>query len=127
MLGLIKLTAAVIIHPRSDLCMNGDCPNVVPLKKETQQKAVVYTQDIGVQPAWYIHVYCPSTFRSQLSNLNPHKAVIACKTSYHNNYSVCDGTRTYYAGVPTYLQVGEHQFVEHTLAKVWRGQMLLGW
>ena len=45
---------AVIIHPPSDLCMNGDCPSVVPLKKETQQKAVVYTQDIGVQPAWYI-------------------------------------------------------------------------
>ncbi|KIJ96432.1 hypothetical protein K443DRAFT_107273, partial [Laccaria amethystina LaAM-08-1] len=75
---------------------------IVPLKKEMQQQAVVYTHDLGVQLAWYIHIYCPT-----------------CKTSYHNNYSVCDGIRTYYTGIPTYLQVGEYQFVDHKVAKMW--------
>ncbi|KIJ92346.1 hypothetical protein K443DRAFT_113758, partial [Laccaria amethystina LaAM-08-1] len=94
---------AVTIYPSSDVCTNMDCPCIVPLKKDMQQQAVVYTHNLGVQPAWYIHIYCPT-----------------CKTSYHNNYSVCDG-------IPTYLQVGEHQFVDHKVVKMWRNQMLLGW
>lgn len=53
--------AALTIYPSSDVCTNTDCPCIVPLKKETQQRAVVYTHDLGVQPAWYIHIYCPST------------------------------------------------------------------
>ena len=47
--------------------------------------------------------------------------------SYHNNYSVCQGRRTYYSGVPALLQVGEHQFVETRVVDLWRALMLYGW
>jgi len=38
-----------------------------------------------------------------------------------------NGERTYYPGVPSYIQVGEHQYVEKELAYGWRAKMLLGW
>jgi len=50
-----------------------------------------------------------------------------CETTYHNNYSVKGGERVYYPGVPNFIQVGEHQYVENTLANGWRAKMLLGW
>jgi CxC5 like cysteine cluster associated with KDZ transposases len=50
-----------------------------------------------------------------------------CITNYRNNYSVHSGIRTYYGGVPDFVQVGEHQYVEQKLADMWIGAMLLGW
>jgi hypothetical protein len=35
--------------------------------------------------------------------------------------------RTYYGGMPKYLQVGEHQFVNDKLIELWINLMLLGW
>ncbi|KAG1881012.1 uncharacterized protein F5891DRAFT_1204281 [Suillus fuscotomentosus] len=40
----------------------------------------------------------------------------ACNTNYHHNYSVKNKTRTYYGGMPSHIQVAEHQFVELELA-----------
>ncbi|KAJ7165520.1 hypothetical protein C8R43DRAFT_1122234 [Mycena crocata] len=50
-----------------------------------------------------------------------------CHTSYQNNYSVSGGTRTYYAGVPDAIQVGEHQFVERQVLNLFVGLMLISW
>ncbi|KAJ7176233.1 hypothetical protein C8R43DRAFT_943027 [Mycena crocata] len=50
-----------------------------------------------------------------------------CNTSYQNNYSVSGGTRTYYAGVPDAIQVGEHQFVERQVLNLFVGLMLISW
>ncbi|KIK44641.1 hypothetical protein CY34DRAFT_79400, partial [Suillus luteus UH-Slu-Lm8-n1] len=47
----------------------------------------------------------------------------ACQTNYHNNYSVKDGTRTYYGGIPSYLQVAKHQFIQLKLAMSWMDLM----
>ena len=52
---------------------------------------------------------------------------LECLTSYHNNYSVTNGERTYYSSIPRYIQVGEHQYVENELVYGWRAKMLLGW
>jgi hypothetical protein len=54
-------------------------------------------------------------------------AFLECETTYHHNYSVKGGERVYYPGIPNFLQVGEHQYVETTLANGWRAKMLLGW
>jgi len=51
----------------------------------------------------------------------------ACNTNYHNNFSVHNGVRTYYSGTPKYILIGEHQYVEDKVIKLWIGQMLLGW
>ena len=50
-----------------------------------------------------------------------------CHTSYHKNYSVCNGIRTYSPGIPELIQMGEHQFVEVAVVKMWRTEMLFGW
>ena len=50
-----------------------------------------------------------------------------CKTNYHHDYSIKDGQRTYYKGVPDLLQVGEHQFVERSLINLWVDLMLTAW
>ncbi|KAF8811761.1 hypothetical protein BYT27DRAFT_7231609 [Phlegmacium glaucopus] len=102
--------AAITLYPPTDICINPHCSKENPLKKEEQRRAVVYTLSDGVQPAWNIHLYCPQ-----------------CLTNYHNNFSVCGGIRTYYAGIPSYVLVGEHQFVETRVVRMWTSQMLLGW
>ena len=51
---------------------------------------------------------------------------LECYTSYHNNYSVCDGQWTYFPGILEIIQIGEHQFVEVAVVKMWRSEMLFG-
>ncbi|KDR71533.1 hypothetical protein GALMADRAFT_102508 [Galerina marginata CBS 339.88] len=102
---------AISIYPQDDCCSNAQCSNQTPLKKElSRKKAVVYTQSAGAQPAWNVSLYCPK-----------------CNTSYHNNYAVNGGNHIYHAGIPDLIQVGDHQFVEATLAYSWRAHMLFGW
>lgn len=48
------------MYPPNDCCTNDTCPKKVPLKKESQKKIVVFTRDVGTQPAYAIHFYCPS-------------------------------------------------------------------
>ena len=50
-----------------------------------------------------------------------------CHTSYHKNYSVCNSQQTYSPGIPELIQIGEHQFVEVAVAKMWCTEMLFGW
>jgi hypothetical protein len=52
---------------------------------------------------------------------------LGCRYSYQNNYSVHRGVRYYYGGIPDYIQVSEHQFVEKKLVGMWVDMMLVGW
>jgi len=52
---------------------------------------------------------------------------LGCRYSYRNNYAIQNGIRHYYGGVPDYIQVGEHQFVEKKLVSLWVNMMLVGW
>ncbi|KAF7333433.1 hypothetical protein MVEN_02359200 [Mycena venus] len=58
---------------------------------------------------------------------NGWKMGINCNTNYHHNFSIQDGVRTYYGDTPKYIQVGEHQFVEHKLIGLWISLMLVAW
>ncbi|EDR09734.1 uncharacterized protein LACBIDRAFT_319162 [Laccaria bicolor S238N-H82] len=78
------------LYPPSSCCSNVDCLHTKELKKAEQRQVVIYTLASSACPAWSVHLYCPD-----------------CCTNYHNNFKVCDGTRTYYQGSPAYLQVGE--------------------
>ena len=53
--------------------------------------------------------------------------LLQCYTSYHNNYIVCDGQWTYSPGILEIIQIGEHQFVEVAVVKIWCTEMLFGW
>jgi hypothetical protein len=86
------------------------CNRINPLKKAECRQVVVYTLDKGVRPAWSIHLYCED-----------------CHTNYQYEFSVNQGVRTYYGGIPKYIQVGEHQFVERKLVGMWISLMLVAW
>ncbi|KAF7305379.1 hypothetical protein HMN09_00790100 [Mycena chlorophos] len=104
--GLTYLT----LFPPMHQCRNDDCTHTTPLKKEESRQVVVYTVADGAVPAWSIHLYCPS-----------------CNTNFHHNYAVNGGTRTYYPTLPTYVQVGEHQFIERKLVGLWISLHLTAW
>lgn len=53
--------------------------------------------------------------------------LLECATSYHANYLVNGGCRTYHPGIPDLIQVGEHQFVEAKPIETWQANMLFGW
>ncbi|KAG2152954.1 hypothetical protein DEU56DRAFT_850012, partial [Suillus clintonianus] len=97
------------LYPPVKTCINPDCNawrNNSLLKKEEQRRVVVFTHAQGAHPAWSIHLKCR-----------------VCHMNYHHNYSVKDGTRTYYDGIPSYLQVAEHQFIQLELAMSWMDLM----
>jgi hypothetical protein len=50
-----------------------------------------------------------------------------CQTNYHHNFQVKNGVRTYYDGIPSIIQVGEHQFAEKRLVQLWITLMLVSW
>jgi hypothetical protein len=54
-------------------------------------------------------------------------AVTACRITYHHEYQVKDGVRTYYDATPEVLQIGNHQFVECRLVHLWRTDMGIAW
>ncbi|KIJ13544.1 hypothetical protein PAXINDRAFT_163619 [Paxillus involutus ATCC 200175] len=99
----------VTLYPPTNACENIDCPRTTELRKVEARQIVLHTLDNGSQPAWAVHLYC-----------------LDCHRNYHINFYVCDGQRTYYPGLPTYLQVSEHHFVERRLAEMWTNQHLTG-
>ncbi|KAJ6602853.1 hypothetical protein DFH09DRAFT_1470889 [Mycena vulgaris] len=101
---------ALNLYPPSHLCDNPACTRTNPLKKAECRQVVVYTIAKGVRPAWSIHLYCED-----------------CNTNYQYEFSVHKGVRTYYGGIPKYIQVGEHQFVDRKLVGMWISLMLVAW
>ncbi|KDR71534.1 hypothetical protein GALMADRAFT_143796 [Galerina marginata CBS 339.88] len=108
--GWSRGITAPSIYLRESVCSTVGCDNTRPLKKQTSREVVVYTAANGVQAAWAVHLYCPD-----------------CKTDYHTNFTVHDGERMYYEDIPLYVQVGEHQFVEHKVIRTWINNMLIAW
>ena len=53
--------------------------------------------------------------------------LLECQTNYHHNFQVKVGIRTYYSGIPAFIQIGEHQFAEKRLIQLWISQMLVSW
>ncbi|KAJ6536225.1 hypothetical protein B0H19DRAFT_1271016 [Mycena capillaripes] len=105
-LGITSLT----VYPPTKTCTNADCPKKGVLKRAEQRQVVVYSLALGARSAWSVHLGCSH-----------------CQTNYHNKFSVHAGVRTYYAGIPELIQIGEHQFAELKLVNMWISSMLLGW
>ncbi|TFK80894.1 hypothetical protein K466DRAFT_503083 [Polyporus arcularius HHB13444] len=97
-------------YPPNIVCTQPACTNRKPLKKSHSEEVVAFTRALGPRPAWAVHLYCNE-----------------CKTSYHNNYHIQAGQRQYYLGVPEFIQVGEHQYVERLVAEDWIGLMVSAW
>ncbi|KAG2348656.1 hypothetical protein BDR05DRAFT_996027 [Suillus weaverae] len=100
----LGLTAHVL-YPPVKTCINSECAAQAlsaSLKQEEQWCVVIFTHANGAHHAWSVHLKCQ-----------------VCHTNYHHNYAVKDKTQTYYGGMPSPIQVAEHQFVELELAMQW--------
>ncbi|KAJ7870361.1 hypothetical protein B0H13DRAFT_1046414, partial [Mycena leptocephala] len=94
--GLDHLLSARMLFPPSKTCTTPGCMNTNLLRdKDGLSKVVLYTLSDGACATFAGHLHCPQ-----------------CRTNYYNNYSVHDGIRTYYPGIPDNIQVGAHQYVE---------------
>ncbi|KAG2741488.1 hypothetical protein P692DRAFT_201726600 [Suillus brevipes Sb2] len=101
--------AARVLYPPVKTCINSECAAQALsalLKQEEQRCVVIFTHANGAHHAWSVHLKCQ-----------------VCHTNYHHNYAVADKTRTYYGGMPSHIQVAEHQFVELELAMQWADLM----
>ncbi|KAJ7587636.1 hypothetical protein C8J56DRAFT_786389, partial [Mycena floridula] len=106
-------TAIQSLYPSEGCCANHSCQRFgtgAQLKKAEQRQAILYTLDDGALPVWSVHLYCD-----------------ACHTNYHHNFSVKDGTATYYHSVPDILQIGEHRFASRKVVEVWVNLMVISW
>ncbi|KDR69915.1 hypothetical protein GALMADRAFT_76807 [Galerina marginata CBS 339.88] len=110
--GWKRELTCVTLYPPEETCTNPDClrDKAKALKKAEFREIVLYTVGMGACRSYSAHLSCPD-----------------CDTHYHYNFSHRNGIRTYYEGMPKYLQVGEHQFVENKLIEFWISSMLLGW
>ncbi|KAJ7353282.1 hypothetical protein DFH08DRAFT_987489 [Mycena albidolilacea] len=109
--GLDHLLSARTLFPPTKQCTTPGCLNSNLLKdKDGLRKVVLFTLSDGACATYAVHLHCSQ-----------------CKTTYHNNYSVCNGVRTYYAGIPNAIQVGEHQYVEREVLGLFIGLMLISW
>ncbi|KAJ7602958.1 hypothetical protein DFH06DRAFT_1257773 [Mycena polygramma] len=101
----------VCFFPPSKCCTTPGCMNTNLLRdKDGLKKVVLFTLSDGACATYAGNLRCSS-----------------CRTNYYNNYSVCDGIRTYYPGVPDAIQVAEHHYVEREVLSLFIGLMLISW
>jgi hypothetical protein len=55
-----------------------------------------------------------------------HVDVMALKGVIHR-IEISQQVRSFYGGIPDFLQVGEHQFMARKLVEMWVNMMLVGW
>lgn len=56
-----------------------------------------------------------------------HRPCTECKALYYPNYVVRDDVRQYYAGIPDYIQVSGHKYIEHAVLEHFTMLSVLSW
>lgn len=91
--------SAISLHPPQFHCIiDVSCDICHRIKEAEQNRIVVYTRARGTLPGTETKLYCRD-----------------CHTVYYHNYSTHKGQRRYYGGIPSYLQVASHIFLEKDL------------
>ncbi|KAG9317734.1 hypothetical protein JVU11DRAFT_1951 [Chiua virens] len=96
-------------YPPTQFCSTPTCQRTLKnlrMIRAEQRWCVLYTLADGAIPVYAVHLMCE-----------------ACGINYHHNFTVRNGQRVYYGGVPDVLQVGEHQFVEKHVIEMWMSLM----
>ncbi|KAI0324412.1 hypothetical protein GY45DRAFT_1262886 [Cubamyces sp. BRFM 1775] len=98
-----------MLYPPTHYCMQPDCPRDTLLRcKDPPRSVSLFTFEQGVLDAFSIHLYC-------------------CRSNYHHNYVVRNGTRVYYEGVPQFIQVSEHKFIAQPVLALFTSLALFSW
>ncbi|KAJ7600960.1 hypothetical protein C8J56DRAFT_1157215 [Mycena floridula] len=108
--GLNRSFTEQMLFPPSQTCQTPNCVKRHKLLKRTLvQKVVLYTLN-GAKPGIVSQFHCDS-----------------CRTSFHVNYSVYKGMRTYYEGIPGVIEVAEHHYIETKVLELFTTLMLVSW
>lgn len=110
-------------------CANPDCERTkkgLKLQKLNQKEGILYTLDRGACPTWIISLECQGIVSELLNEIFLIES-IGCRTSYHNNYTVTNGIRHYYAAVPDIIEVTDHRYIETRVVHMWRVDMNVAW
>ncbi|KAF7331311.1 hypothetical protein MKEN_00008300 [Mycena kentingensis (nom. inval.)] len=109
--GLDGSLSGRLLFPPKQVCDAPDCTNRKVLRSKSEPSSVVlYTLADGACATFAHCLTCEG-----------------CKTRYYPNYSVSNGTRTYYPGLPCAIQVGGHQYVERDVLNLFINLMLISW
>ena len=111
-------------------CVNEQCSqHGQPLGGDRKEfMGTLFTHGRGVLPIQIVTLYC----RGMLAMFNVSQPkpnlVPGCKTTYRPNYSVVNANskssvREYYKGVPKYVEVTQHSYVDTDLIYLFRHQM----
>ncbi|KAJ8089665.1 hypothetical protein PM082_014927 [Marasmius tenuissimus] len=101
-----------VLWPRVKQCEASRCDNKrkgLKLHTVSQKKAILLSLT-GPKPAWSISFTCNT-----------------CKTVYHQDYWVTEGTRYYYPDMTAAIQIGDHHYAEVKVLNGWRWSMNNGW
>ena len=89
-------------------------------------EVILYTVK-GPLPVYCIHLICDGR-ESKFLRYAAADHSLGCRVSYQHDYYVEDKLRVYYQDViPHIIQIGEHQFAETRLIKMWRMNMNCAW
>jgi len=81
------ITGANTLYPPNLCCTSNICPKKVLLEKEIQKKVVVYTRDVGTQPAYAILIVVQVSPHAKQPSLCSYIST-EYETTHHNNYNV---------------------------------------
>ncbi|KAI0336345.1 hypothetical protein GY45DRAFT_1393616 [Cubamyces sp. BRFM 1775] len=100
------------LYPETRTCTNPHCTAHDQLLRlwELPTRVQVFTLRDGVRDACAVHLTCRS-----------------CKTVYYPNYAVHDTIRQYYTGIPDYIQVSGHRYIESSVLAHFTTLSVLSW
>ncbi|KAH9895786.1 hypothetical protein C8Q73DRAFT_643336, partial [Cubamyces lactineus] len=89
-----------MIYPKVNMCTDPSCPGHGHLLRlwESPKHEVFFTLSQGVYEGFAVHLNCRK-----------------CSAIYYPSYVIRDNVCEYYNGIPEFIQIAEHIYMEHTL------------
>lgn len=114
-----------------ETCINEGCQGAGKTLggKNRPYQGVLFTRDRGVLPICISTLYCRCAFSStHITPVSVPDQYADCSTTYRPNYYVHNAdnhaaVRQYASGIPQYLEITQHSYVERDLVEVFRNQM----
>ncbi|KAH9896557.1 hypothetical protein C8Q73DRAFT_744583 [Cubamyces lactineus] len=101
-----------MLYPETYVCTIPSCPGHGTLLRlwDAPTRVQVFTAANGVYDAYAVQLSCGR-----------------CKAVYHPNYIVRSGKRQYYGGIPDFVQVSGHKYVDQAVLEHFTSLSVLSW
>ena len=99
------------------------------LTNPSTHPATLFTLREGALPIFTTSTYCRGEHQDLFSLALAKEVIQGCFTRYHPNYFVHSqtGTRTYYSGIPSAIQVAKHCYMDTALLELFTSTSVHGW